>query len=255
MSFNFSKIGKPLAVINGGKYNKKKISVSENCNVSDDEYVKEFTSFNIPDEGRFQQIPDKAKEREILYIVGPSGSGKTTYATNYIKEVQKLHKDYPLYIFSTLTDDFNDLDPKRIRIDRDLVDNPIDIKEIQNSICVFDDIDVLPDKKIRESLLGTLNQILEIGRHYNVFLIMTNHLATNGKDTKRILNECHSITFFPQAGSGRNLTYLLENYAGLDKKDIKKIKTLKSRWTTVFKHYPQSILAEKNAYMLHSDCE
>jgi predicted AAA+ superfamily ATPase len=254
MSFNFNKIGKSIATINGGKYSNKKLFVSDNCYNGDDEYVKEFTQFNIPDEGKFQQIPDKKKEREILYIVGASGSGKSTYATAYIKEVQKIHKDYPLYVFSTLTDDFNDLDPKRIRITRDLIDNPITIEELRNSICVFDDIDVLPDKKVRESLLGTLNQILEVGRHYNVFLIMTNHLATNGKDTKRILNECHSITIFPHSGSGRNTAYLLENYAGLDKKDILKIRKLKSRWATIFKHYPQCVMSEKNAYMLHSDC-
>jgi predicted AAA+ superfamily ATPase len=253
MSFNFDKIGKNIAIIKGGKYDKKRLSISESNTNEDDEFIKEFTKFHIHDEGKFQQVPDKNKEREILYIVGASGSGKSTYATAYIKEVQKIHKDYPLYVFSTLTDDFEELDPKRIRIDKDLIDNPITIEELKNSICVFDDIDVLPDKKVRESLIGTLNQILEVGRHFNVFLIMTNHLATNGKDTKRILNECHSITIFPHSGSGRNITYLLENYAGLDKKDILKIRKLKSRWATIFKHYPQCVLSEKNAYMLHED--
>jgi predicted AAA+ superfamily ATPase len=253
MSFNFDKIGKNIAIIKGGKYDKKRLSISESNTNEDDEFIKEFTKFHIHDEGKFQHCPDKNKEREILYIVGASGSGKSTYATAYIKEVQKIHKDYPLYVFSTLTDDFEELDPKRIRIDKDLIDNPITIEELKNSICVFDDIDVLPDKKVRESLIGTLNQILEVGRHFNVFLIMTNHLATNGKDTKRILNECHSITIFPHSGSGRNITYLLENYAGLDKKDILKIRKLKSRWATIFKHYPQCVLSEKNAYMLHED--
>lgn len=253
MSFNFEKVGKNIAIIKGGKYDKKRLSISDSNTNDDDDFIKEFTKFHIHDEGKFQQVPDKNKEREILYIVGASGSGKSTYATSYIKEVQKIHKDYPLYVFSTLTDDFEDLDPKRIRIDKELIDNPITVEELKNSICVFDDIDVLPDKKIRESLMGTLNQILEVGRHWNIFLIHTNHLATNGKDTKRILNECHSITIFPHSGSGRNITYLLENYAGLDKKDIVKIRKLKSRWATILKHYPQCVLSEKNAYMLHED--
>ena len=66
MTFNFNKIGKSIATINGGKYSNKKLFVSDNCYNGDDEYVKEFTQFNIPDEGKFQQIPDKKKEREIL---------------------------------------------------------------------------------------------------------------------------------------------------------------------------------------------
>ncbi len=252
MSFNFNKIGRQVAKINNGKYNGCKVYLSEEAIDEKNEYVKEFNAFNIPDEGKFQQMPNKNLNREVVYIVGPSGSGKTTYTTNYIKEIQKIRKDYPVYIFSSLNDDYKELDVKRVKIDKSLVDNPISAEELANSICVFDDVDVLSDKKIRTSLLSTLDQVLEIGRHFNIYLIMTNHLASNGKDTRRILNECHTITYFPQAGGGGNLNYMLEKYGGLNKKQIEAIKKLKTRWATLYRHYPQFILTEKNIFLLHN---
>ena len=98
-----------------------------------------------------------------------------------------------------------------------------------------------------------LNEVLEVGRHIKVSCIITNHLPTNGKDTRRMLNECHSITYFPAAGSKVQLNRLLEQYIGMDKKDIKKAKQSGSRWVTVFKNYPQFVMTEKELYLLATD--
>jgi hypothetical protein len=83
--------------------------------------------------------------------------------------------------------------------------------------------------------------------------VITNHLATNGKDTRRILNEAHSITYFPSSGSVKGINYLLQTYCGMDKKDIVKAKKTKSRWITIFKHYPQIMMGEKNIWLLSED--
>ena len=253
MALNFGKIGRQVAVINGGRYDKKKLYLTEEKGHGNDEYIKDFTSFHINDEGKFLQSPSKEREREVYYIVGASGSGKSTYATALIKEIKKIRKDYPLYVFSTLNDDFETLNPLRVKLTDDLISNPIEPEELKNSICVFDDLDIISNKKLRESILGTVGKCLEIGRHFNIYCIFTSHLATKGHETKRILNEAHSITIFPHSGSGRGMSYLLENYCGLSKQDIKKIKSLKSRWATVYKHYPQMILSEKDAYLLHEN--
>ena len=106
---------------------------------------------------------------------------------------------------------------------------------------------------LKEALYGLLNQILEVGRHTKTSCIITNHLPTNGKETRRMLNECHSITYFPSSGSKRQLNNLLEGYIGMDTKDIKKAKKLNSRWITVFKNYPQFIMGEKKIYSLADD--
>ena len=71
-----------------------------------------------------------------------------------------------------------------------------------------------------------------------------------GNETKRILNECHSITIFPKNMGGKTSKYLLDQYLGLDKTEIAKLKTLTGRWTTIVKSYPMVVLSEKEAFVL-----
>jgi Mor family transcriptional regulator len=46
-----------------------------------------------------------------------------------------------------------------------LIDDPITLEELSDSVSIFDDIDVIPNKKVREAVYSLLNQILETGRH------------------------------------------------------------------------------------------
>ncbi|MFM7987297.1 MAG: hypothetical protein ACKPKO_49085, partial [Candidatus Fonsibacter sp.] len=93
--------------------------------------------------------------------------------------------------------------PKRIKLDDSLHTDPIKVEEFRESACIFDDIDVISDKKIREAVYSIRNQVLEIGRHFNIHCIVTNHLPTSGKDTRRILNEAHTVTYFPHSAGGK----------------------------------------------------
>jgi len=105
-----------------------------------------------------------------------------------------------------------------------------------------------------QAVYDILNQCLEIGRHFKIETIITNHLPTAGKDTRRVLNESSSITYFPHSASGR-IKYLLEEYVGLDKKTIRYIKKQRSRWATVFRNYPQVCMLEHEVFLLHDDDE
>jgi UDP-glucose 4-epimerase len=95
--------------------------------------------------------------------------------------------------------------------------------------------------------------MLEIGRHFNISVIFTSHCATMGNDTKRILNECHSITIFPKNLGGKTSKYLLDQYLGMDKEQIKKLKKVNSRWVTILKTYPQCIISEKCAWVINNE--
>jgi hypothetical protein len=249
LNLNF---GNTLGKIEGGKFDKRIIYVDPNSTESN-EIDKSFDHLILVDGGKFQQTPDPKTERSVLYITGPSGSGKSTYTSLYIKQYQKLHKKKnPIYIFSAIGSDavLDLLKPKRIKIDDDLVYDPLDIEELSDSLVVFDDIDVISNKKQREAVYSILNSILETGRHFKISVIVTNHLSTNGNDTRRILNEAHSVTIFPQSGSKRGTIYLLKNYLGLDNEDIKKIKKVKSRWVTIFTKFPQCVMSEKQIWSL-----
>lgn len=253
MSFNFANLGKTVATIKGGKMNNKVVYLNGNTEeeADDDEFVKTFTKISLPQASKFVQVPDNSITRQVAYIVGPSGSGKSTYTTAYIKELQKHYKEFPVIVFSTLLDDYSDIkNLKRVKLDDNLITDPIKAEELANTICIFDDIDCIASKEIRAAVFAVIKSVLEIGRHYNTHIIMTNHLATNGPDTRPILNESQTITFFPQAGCGRGLTYLLQNYCGLSTKDIEYIKTIKSRWCTFVKTYPQVLLFERDIFTL-----
>ena len=251
MALNIDKIGRPLARIDAGKYKGKIISVSDK---TDDEITKDFTQIKLSD-GKFQQIPNTETEREIIYITGASGSGKSYYTKNYCIEYKKAFKKRDIYMFSALSEDttLESINLKRVKIDDSLISDPIDVSLFEESLVIFDDIDVIGNKKHREAVYTVLNQVLEIGRHFKIGCIITNHLPTGGKDTRRILNEASVVVYFPHSGSLRQLRYLLEQYVGLDKLDMVRAKKSKSRWACVFKNYPQVLMTEKEMWLLSGD--
>ena len=254
---NLNKVGRPLARIDGGKYSGHVVSVSDQFLNSKqkepvDNLIQEFRQLKIANDSKFLHIPDTTKEREILYITGPSGSGKRTYTRKYLEQYKKKYKSRTIYLFSSLPSDesLDKVGTKRIKLCEGLYADPIKVDELKESICIFDDIDVISDKKIREAVYDILNQVLEIGRHYKIHCVVTNHLPTNGKDTRRILNEAHTVTYFPHSAGGK-IKYMLEEYVGLDRKQISYMKKQNSRWCTVYKNYPQCYVVEHEIGLLN----
>lgn len=249
---NIEKIGNPICKIVGGKYDGQIIYLNTNDSIT---VKKSFNRLRIED-GKFQQLPNFQIERNIWYITGPSGSGKSTYTFNISKEwVIGKKKNKDIYIFSALKEDpsLDKLKPKRIMIDDMLIDDPFHAEDFENSLVIFDDIDVISNKHHREAVIKILNEILEIGRHNNVSCIITNHLPTGGKDTRRVLNESHYIVYFPHSGSKKQINYLLNQYIGLDNDEIIKIKKSKSRWACIYKNYPMIALTERTINVLSSE--
>lgn len=248
--FNIRKIGRPICRIEGGKLDKKFVHLS----IDDDDDEEGDVKMKLPKESKFTHTPNTKQERDILYITGASGSGKSYYASQYIKNYKKSFPENLVVLISPITDDekLNEL-CKRVKIDETLISNPLMPTDVKDTLVIFDDIDVIQQKPLREALYRFLNQILELGRHTRTSCIITNHLPTNGTETRRMLNECHSITYFPSSGSKRQLNNLLENYIGMDTKDIKKAKKLGSRWITIFKNYPQFVMSEREIYKLSEE--
>jgi hypothetical protein len=164
-----------------------------------------------------------------------------------------------VFLFSALKED-ETLDklkppPKRIIIDDRLVTEPIPVEEFKDCCVIMDDIDVISNKVHREAVYSILNQILEVGRHHKITCIVTNHLPTAGKDTRRIINESHSVTYFPHSGSAGQMKRLLIEYLGLDSSTLKRIRKMNSRWCTIFKNYPMCILTERLLFSLNADSD
>jgi len=255
MSFTFQTNNKlrMVAKIQGGKYNNKIVSLNPKM---EDKDKLDFDGLVIPNNCYFQMMPDKTLERQIIYITGVSGSGKSTCTRKFVKEYKKIFKENEVYLFSCLTSDesLDEVKPKRFRIEDDLVTDPIKPEELSNSLVIFDDIDTIANKKIKEAVYQLLNEVLQIGRHHKISAIITNHLPTNFNWTRIILNESHIVVYFPSFATNK-VKYLLENYVDLEKKEIRKFKRMNTRWVALFKHAPRIFLSEHEIGFLDQDDE
>jgi hypothetical protein len=92
--------------------------------------------------------------------------------------------------------------------------------------------------------MNLVNSIATTGRHHNVSLMMLCHTATNGQMSKILLNECHAIVLFPANMTGKISKYLLDNYFGLDKNQIKRVKDVNSRHIAILRSYHMLVQSE-----------
>ena len=67
---------------------------------------------------------------------------------------------------------------------------------------------------------------------------------------ERLLNEAHTVTYVPHSAGGK-IKYILEEYVGLDRKQIAYMKKRNSRWATIFKNYPQCYVVEHEIGLLN----
>jgi hypothetical protein len=192
-------------------------------------------------------------ERQIIYIAGASGSGKSFWARRYIEAYQKSYPKRDIIVFSALNEDSSIdkiKDLKRIKLTDAILQDDLPSSEFADSLVLMDDIDSIQNSKIRKKVMDIQSDILQTGRHFNVSCVITNHLATDGKATRLILAEAHIITFFAQQMPTRMLKYLLENYIGLDKEQIKKVKNLPGRSVSYIKGFPRVLVSDKEVMVL-----
>lgn len=211
-------------------------------------------TIELPEGMKFQQIPDTSHERDVLYISAMSGSGKTFYTAEYTKQYHKKFPKNPIYLFSSIDED-KTLDSlkyiKRIDIKKpEFLNMELTAKDMENSLLIFDDVDVLTNKLIKKSVFSILDSCLQTGRHYKISVIFTSHNACSGNQTKIILNESTSITIFPSTSGNKSLNYLCDQYLGLDKNQVKSLKKIKGRWATFIRAYPRCILTENTCTIL-----
>ena len=199
-------------------------------------------------DGKLEPIP-RADVVEKLNCCGVSGSGKSTYCSKWLEKFKKdkQFKKQSIYIFSSVKSDkcFDKVSPEYIPIDDSLIDDPLDVElDLSESLIIFDDCDTLP-KQYKRAVYELRDHILECGRHYNCRTIITNHLISDYKNTRKVLNECTSITLFPKASGRYHIDLYLKNYMGMDKIQIDKVHKLNSRWITLYRTYPNYILYER----------
>jgi len=194
------------------------------------DYIKEKNcKFTLRTGGKLQPIPAPKVVEKVL-ISGISGSGKSTFASNYIREYLKQHRDNNFFIISSVDEDevLDKLDPERLDYN-EIAQDGIDMSELEDSIVLFDDISTIQPKSVRKVVEGVRDHLAEIGRHSRTSIINISHLITNHHESRRILNEAQSVVLFPKSNARAIKKYLAE-YQNFDKDLISRCLNLKSRW-------------------------
>jgi hypothetical protein len=83
-------------------------------------------------------------------------------------------------------------------------------------------------------------------------VLVSSHTSCDGRETKSFLNESDTIVFYPITFN-RSIKYLCENYIGMNKQDIAKMRSHKSRWCAYVKAYPSAIVQERNIWRFGQD--
>ena len=218
--------------------------------------VKNDTSIVLPDDSTFQIIPSPDKDkRQVYYIAGQSGSGKSFMARILAEGYKKLHPDREIYLISKLDKD-DTLDsmkvgkPKRISV-KSIMDDYPKIDEFKDCMIIFDDYDTFEGKE-GKVIHQLIDDLAIQGRHTNTTMCCLTHYLTNYKKTRLILNEASHFIVYPQATSFSGLKYLLGTHLGLNKEEIHQMKKL-GRWVLISKNYPQYLISQHTAKVLHQD--
>lgn len=262
--------GTPLGVIEGGGMHRKVLRIKE----SNDKKNQEF----VVKDGKIQPFYIRQLNSEFpnrIVIAGPSLCGKSHWAREIAKDYyddyhQKGHKiclftAIPRHkdnIFACDHCRHKDEDDKkkkypcfcssiyRVKCDENLLTDPIDLDELSNSLCIFDDIDRHPNKEVALELNLLRDKIMNSGRHDNIDLISIAQVLLDGKKTKCSNTNAFQIVGFPNSGGRYQLSEFMRRYMSLPKQTIEKIISLPTRWVCINNCNPMYVLHEHGAFMI-----
>lgn len=196
----------------------------------------------------------KGITRQILYISGASGSGKSFYTSMYLKQYSRMFPKNPIYLFSSLAkDDIIDKCKNVVRIDfkdKSFYEATYTIENFKDSLILYDDTEMISSKFISTKLRDLQDLILTTGRHSGTFFIITSHKCNDRDKTKLVLSESNSITLFTDTMGAKQLDYALTSGFGFNSKEIDIIRRLDTRWITVLRTAPVTVMHEKGIFTL-----
>ena len=217
----------------------------------------------LPPGSTFEVLPTiDPKKRDTVFLFGCANSGKSYFVKHFAQNYNRVWAGKKkIYLISELEED-ETLDSANCKIHRinikSLVADPIDLNsgEFESCLFIFDDYDTLKNTKeepLYTVVLELINKVLIKGRHQNISCCIISHFGANGNKTRLILTESQLITVYPFGASKHSIEYVLCKHVGLDKKDVKDIKKLGSRWVSISKNYPQYLVSESIVKILNTD--
>lgn len=212
---------------------------------------------NNKDENFFPAINDfeKTQQTQKVYICGESGCGKTSFIIAYCFNFHKMYPNNKILLFSSKNEDetIDKLDYiERVKITDDMLAHPYTLAEISSlskpSLCVFDDIEDFPNKKLTKEIDRLLNEIIRNGRSYGIFCCYTHHQPSDYKQTRNLLYEATHVVTFPARCAKNSYDYLYNNKLHLNKRAINTLNNTKTNFVCIKKKIPKCIIT--NNYLI-----
>lgn len=248
MSVNFEGDGKLIANI----YSNKDKLIKQVFYNEDEEGLDKL---RLQDESVFfPSIPDFKKDEQVdrVYVCGETGCGKSSFIAEYLVRFLDIYPKATILLFSSKKDD-KCLDKFkqviRVNIDDDIFHNPYTLVEISSNskptLCIFDDIEDFPNKKINKEVERLRDEIMRNGRSYGIYSIFVHHNPTDYKATRNMIFEANKVVIFPKRSGKGTYNYLLDKKLLISKEHIELINNLKSNYVCIVKQIPKCIISDK----------
>ena len=205
----------------------------------------------VPHNIKIEPIPMQESSR--IGVFGPAGVGKSTWISNFFNKYLEYYKDNKIYIFSPKLDDpaFKKIkNVHYVKLDDSLIKDPLDVSEFKDSICCFDDIESITDKRLNNAVRIFRDQCYEIGRApTNITTIAVHHVILGNDRTKVILNESDEVVVFPKSNFSA-ISNLCKRYYGFTKDQLEYLRDVPSRWAVIKRSFPTTIISENAVKVL-----
>lgn len=264
--------GNPIGTIVGGSMNRKIVKIKP----SDKKINTEFT---IKDDGVIVPFYIKQLDGEFpnrIVISGPSLCGKSYFAKELAQNYSEDFPDNRIALFTGIprikdnifacdqcrNKDEDDKKAKkkiykcfcskimRIKCDESILDDPIDLGELSNTLAIFDDVDRVPNKEVAKELNLLRDKVMNSGRHDNTDLMSISQILLEGKKTKTSLTNAFQLVCFPVSGGRYQIKEYLKRYMSLDSHIVDKVINLPSRWVILNNCKPLYVLYEKGCFIV-----
>lgn len=139
---------------------------------------------------------------------------------------------------------------KKLKIDRTIVEDPIDISIFKDCLVIFDDLDRIVDPEIIQELEAIRDKIIQSGRTSNIAVMTINQNLLQGRKTGTPNKGSLNIIMFPKSTTKYQIVEFLMRYMFMPKTIINKIMNLPSRWVSINIACPNFVLHQKGIYLL-----
>lgn len=231
------------------------MTINKNKKLQNWEYTtRNINEVNVKHGDLLQICPNVEKEQCDRYnIFAVPGAGKSTFVSKYCIEYNNLFPNNVIYMISSKTEDkaFNDVKNFEYIILEDLLEyqDGLSQNEFKNCCVIFDDVNSIADKKLKDIVNKSKTQLLSVGRSNNINVLSTAHKGKAGQDSIYTIETATHHVIFPGSNKAQNIAYMKDK-VGLHKKTIEEIMNEQTRYVIITNSFPQYYMTETKIKMI-----